>query len=281
MAKRGQLRDRVVVVTGAANGIGLDTARGCVARGARVVMLDLDGDRVEKEAESIGAGAVPFACDVTARDDLDAAVAATLDRFGRIDVVIPNAGIGRPGALTAMAEQDYRQVVAVNLDGAWNTVRATVPHLVATRGYLLMVASAYAFMNGVGMGAHPVTKAAVEAMGRSLRVELADRGVDVGIAYFGFVDTDLVRDAFAQPSTRALAGAFPNFITRAVPVERASNAIVAGIERRAARVTAPAWIRPALALRSALALGDGMLGRDRNVRRAVDLLRDDALAPAR
>ena len=129
-------------------------------------------------------------------------------------------------------------------------------------------------MNGVGMGAYPVTKAAVEAMGRALRAELASQGVDVGIAYFGFIDTELVRVAFADPAIEEMSKAVPRFLTKPIPVDRASSAIVAGIERRAARVTAPGWLPTALALRGLLGLADGRFARDPHVTRGVALLRE-------
>jgi NAD(P)-dependent dehydrogenase (short-subunit alcohol dehydrogenase family) len=274
MAGPGDVRDRVVFVTGAARGIGLETARQLAARCARVALADIDGHLALKEAEALGIGSLGIQCDVTNRTDVDAAVEYTIDRFGRLDVVVPNAGIGCAGALTSIPDRDFERVVAVNLGGAWNTVRSTLPHLVATRGYLLMIASAWSFMNGVGVGAYPVTKAAVEAMGRALRVELAPRGVDVGIAYFGFVDTDLVRTAFAHPGMVEWRKALPGFVVKPIPVERAAAAMVASIERRAPRVSAPGWIAPGLALRGLLAYGDGRLARNRHVRKAVGLLRE-------
>jgi NAD(P)-dependent dehydrogenase (short-subunit alcohol dehydrogenase family) len=211
---------------------------------------------------------------VADRAEVDEAVARVAERFGRIDVVIANAGIGHPGTLATIDEAHYRRVVAVNLDGTWNTVRATLPSLLESRGYLLLISSAYAFMNGVGMGAYPFTKAAVEAMGRALRAELTSQDVAVGVAYFGFIDTDLVRNAFADPGVQEMARAIPGFLTKPIPVARASAAIVAGVERRAARVTAPGWMRPALALRGLLAMADGRFSRDRHIQRAVEMLRD-------
>jgi NAD(P)-dependent dehydrogenase (short-subunit alcohol dehydrogenase family) len=271
-----RVRDRAVFITGAARGIGLETARQLTAAGARVTIADLDGELAGKEAEVLGIGALGLECDVTDRAQVDAAVAATVDRFGRIDVVIPNAGIGRAGTLSAMSDADYRQVVAVNIDGVWNTVRATIPPLVETHGYLLVMSSAYAFMNGIGVGAYPATKAAVEAMGRAWRVELAADGVDVGIAYFGFIDTDLVRNAFAHPGLEQLRKALPRFMVDPMPVERAGRAILKGIERRAARVSAPGWIGPCLALRGVLAHADRRFSRDARVRRACEIFAGDA-----
>lgn len=84
---------------------------------------------------------------------------------------------------------------------------------------------------------------------RALRAELAPHGTTAGVAYFGFVDTDLVSDAFAQPQVDTFRRALPAFLTRPIPVDDAATALVDGIEARAPRVTAPSWVRPALALR--------------------------------
>ena len=95
-----------------------------------------------------------------------------------------------------------------------------------------MISSLYAVFNGVLSTPYAMSKVGVEAFGRSLRVELAGTGVDVGIAYFGFIDTKLVRDAFVKPGITELRNAFPKFVAEPVPVERAGVAIVKGVRRR-------------------------------------------------
>jgi NAD(P)-dependent dehydrogenase (short-subunit alcohol dehydrogenase family) len=275
MAAGRSLRDRVVLITGAAHGIGLETARRCAAAGAHVAIVDIDGDAAREQAKHVAGDCVGLPADVTKRSDLDDAVTLVVERFGGLDAVVANAGVGRAGALSTMDEHDYHDVIAVNLDGTWNTVRATLPHLLRSRGYMLLMASAYAFMNGVGVGAYPVTKAGVEAMGRALRVELASQGVDVGVAYFGFVDTDLVRTAFAHPGIVALRKALPRFLVEPIDTGRVAAALARGIEQRRTRVTAPGWIAPGLALRGLVSFGDRLLAHDRRIQRAVALLASD------
>jgi NAD(P)-dependent dehydrogenase (short-subunit alcohol dehydrogenase family) len=102
------------------------------------------------------------------------------------------------------------------------------------------------------LGPSVAAKAGVDALTDSLRIETAPGGARVGCAYFGFIDTDLVRASFAQPSTQRLNDRSPGFLRNPVPVSKAIDAIEQGIERRAARLWAPRWVGPMIALRSAL-----------------------------
>src|SRR3954469_5468713 len=248
-----RLGGKVVLVTGGARGIGLDAARRLHAEGARVVLVDVDEILAKSEAERLDVDALGAGGDVTDRAQLDAAVAETIRRFGRLDVVIANAGIAPPVETVRTGSEDaFDRVLDVNLHGVVHTVRATLPHLVESRGYLLIVSSLYVAINGALSTPYAMSKAAVEALGRALRVELAASGVDVGVAYFGFIDTKLVRDAFAKPGIAELRSAFPRFIADPVPVEKAGMAIVKGVRRRAPRVVAPRWVAATLALRGVM-----------------------------
>jgi NAD(P)-dependent dehydrogenase (short-subunit alcohol dehydrogenase family) len=274
---------RVVLVTGGARGIGLDTARRLAARGARLALLDVDAAEVERAAAALGAGTMAYAVDVTDAHALAAAVRAVVERLGGIDVVIANAGIAPPAAtMLSVDKEEFDRVLAVNLHGVWNTVKATLPHVVARRGHLVLVASAYAFMNGSMAAPYAASKAAVEQLGRALRTELVPHGATAGVAYFGFIDTDLVRHAFASESVTAARRALPAWLTRPVEVGRAGEAIARGVERRAARVSAPGWVAPAMVLRGVIAGLDGVLGRDRRMHEAIRLAESSppaAIAP--
>jgi NAD(P)-dependent dehydrogenase (short-subunit alcohol dehydrogenase family) len=274
---------RVVLVTGGARGIGLDTARRLVARGARLALLDIDGAEAESAASRLGGGAIADAVDVTDAEALAVAVRRVVDGLGGIDVVIANAGIEPPAATMLSVDRDqFDRVLAVNLHGVWNTVKATLPHVVARRGHVVLVASAYAFMNGTMAAPYAASKAAVEQLGRALRTELAPHGASAGVAYFGFVDTALVRRAFASETVSAVRQALPGWLTRPVEVGRAGEAIARGVERRAPRMTAPGWVAPALVLRGVIAGLDGVLGRDRRMHEAIRLAESSppaAIAP--
>ena len=263
---------KVVLVTGGARGIGHDTACRLAARGARLALLDIDGPAAERAAAAIGPGAIALAVDVSDAAAMADAVATVLERLGGIDVVIANAGIEPPPAtMLSVDPAQFDRVLAVNLHGVWNTVKATLPHVVARRGHVVVVASAYAFMNGAMAAPYAISKAAVEQLGRALRSELAPHGATAGVAYFGFIDTDLTRRAFASEVVGAARRALPGWLTRPIEVGRAGEAIARGIERRSARMTAPGWVAPASVLRGVIAGLDGLMTRDRRMQAAIRL----------
>ena len=186
-----------------------------------------------------------WAADVSDRDRLDAVVDEVAGAFGGIDVVLANAGVAPPtGTILSVDADTWERVLEINLGGVYRTVKATLPHVVARGGHVLVVASVYAFANGVLASPYAVSKAGVEALGRALRAELGPHGATAGVAYFGFIDTRLVRDAFEDPITQGLREGLPGFISRPLPVGRAGAAVVRGLERRSARVRRPAGSRP-------------------------------------
>jgi NAD(P)-dependent dehydrogenase (short-subunit alcohol dehydrogenase family) len=268
---RMRVDGKVVFVTGGGAGIGLDAAQRLHALGARVVIVDIDKAAAETEAARLGERALGLGGDVTDRRQLDVAVARAIGTFGRIDVVIANAGVAPPvESVRTGSEAAFDRVLDVNLHGVVNTVRATLPALVDAGGYLLIISSLYAVVNGALSAPYAMSKTAVEALGRSLRVELTNRGVDVGIAYFGFIDTKLVRDASARPGIAELRRSVPKVITNVVPVARAGTAIADGVAERATRVAAPKWMRLTLPLRGLIQYFDSRMVKDRNVRSAIN-----------
>jgi NAD(P)-dependent dehydrogenase (short-subunit alcohol dehydrogenase family) len=131
----------------------------------------------------------------------------------------------------------------------WRTDRAVIEHITARRGYLLNISSLSAITHAPMLGAYSTAKAGVEALSDALRLETLPSGAHVGCAYFGFIDTDLVRGGFAGPSGQAARSQMPGFIGKPAPVAKAIDAIEDGIERRAARIWAPRWVGPMLLLR--------------------------------
>jgi NAD(P)-dependent dehydrogenase (short-subunit alcohol dehydrogenase family) len=247
------LNGKVAFVTGAARGIGFETARQMHGRGASVAVVDIDAQHAMEAAARIGDRAMGIAADVRDPGQIEAAAQATIERFGGIDVGVANAGIAPKMATTTrtVAVEDWERVIDVNLLGVWRTCRAVLPQVVERHGHLVLVASVYAFVNGVCNSAYATAKAGVEALGRSLRAELAPLGAGATVAYFGFIDTRMVRDAMEDP----LAGRFeeftPRFASRRIGPDDAGAAIVRGVEKRAPRVIAPRWWAAAQVLRGA------------------------------
>jgi NAD(P)-dependent dehydrogenase (short-subunit alcohol dehydrogenase family) len=241
---------RTVFITGAARGIGAETARRLHAKGANVALVGLEPARLEELAAELGEErAVSFEVDVTDYDALQRAVRATVERFGALDVAIANAGVQFNGALATAPVEQVERVLTVNLLGVWRTDRAVIEHISARRGYLLNISSLSAITHAPLLGAYSTAKAGVEALSDALRLETLPSGARVGCAYFGFIDTDLVRGGFAGPSGEAARSQMPGFIGKPAPLSKAIDAIEDGIERRAARVWAPRWVGPMLLLR--------------------------------
>jgi NAD(P)-dependent dehydrogenase (short-subunit alcohol dehydrogenase family) len=247
-----EISGRTVFITGAARGIGAAAAERLHRRGANVVLVGLEPQLLEENAERLGERAAFYEADVTDYEAMQEAVAFAVDRFGGIDVAIANAGIAFTGTLAGSPVEHVERTLAVNLLGVWRTDRAVLPEIRKSRGYLLNIASLAAATHSPMMGPYAAAKAGVEALSNSLRMETAPSGARVGCAYFGFLDTDLVRAGFAQPSAEAMTSQLPGFIRNPAPVSIAIDAIERGIERRSARVWAPRWVGAILALRGIL-----------------------------
>jgi NAD(P)-dependent dehydrogenase (short-subunit alcohol dehydrogenase family) len=240
---------RTVFITGAARGIGAASAERLHAKGANVALVGLEPQRLQENAARLGDRAIAFEADVTDLGSLERAVSATVERFGGIDVAIANAGIAFSDALATAPIEHVERTLAVNLLGVWRTDRAVISQIQQRRGYLLNISSLSAIAHAPLMGAYTCAKAGVEALTDALRMESAPSGARVGCAYFGFIDTDLVRESFALPSTQAMTSKAPAFMRNPAPLSKAIDAIERGIERRSARIWAPRWVAAMLVLR--------------------------------
>jgi NAD(P)-dependent dehydrogenase (short-subunit alcohol dehydrogenase family) len=245
------LNGKVALVTGAARGIGYETARQMQMRGASVAVLDLDADQAREAAERIGARAIGIGADVTDQGAMMAAVAEVVKTFGGLDCAVANAGIAQKqmGTVYSMSGEEWERVLEVDLLGVFRTVRAALPQIVERRGHVGLVSSVYAFANGMGNSPYAVAKPGVESLGRALRVELAPHGASATVAYFGWVDTKMVQDALEQPDAGRLNENLPAFLMKRITPAEAGAAFVRGIEERAPRVFAPKWWRYVSALR--------------------------------
>ncbi|MFJ2756336.1 short-chain dehydrogenase/reductase [Nocardioides sp. NPDC087217] len=271
--KKYDVRDRVVLITGAGQGIGLALARRLHDQGARLVLVDLNDARLEEAVSSLGAERVlTVTANVTDRAAMADVVARTVERHGQLDVVVANAGVTPPPAtIRTMDLADYDRVVAINQTGVLNTVQPALDAVIAAKGHVVVVASCAAFSPGVGGVGYMSSKAAAEQIGRALRLELAPHGASAGVAYFGFVDTPLATATLDDdPIGRRLDELLGWPLNHRISAEAAAESIADGISERAAATVAPARWVPYSLLRGLLNAGaDRVLARDRRVHEMV------------
>ncbi len=280
---------RTVFVTGAARGIGKAAAERLYAKGANVALVGLEPERLEANAAALGERAIALEADVTDLDALQRAVRETVTRFGAIDVAIANAGIAYTGALATAPIEQVERTLAVNLLGVWRTDRAVIEQITAQRGYLLNIASLSAISHGAMMGPYTTAKSGVDALSDALRMESAPSGAVVGCAYFGFLDTDLVRAGFAEPSAQAIRDRLPSFIGKPAPLSqgdrrdraRHRTALAAHLGAALGRADALPARRAAAADRTDGAEGHRAPRAGDAARRGVEPRRRHELAPRR
>jgi NAD(P)-dependent dehydrogenase (short-subunit alcohol dehydrogenase family) len=245
------LNGKVALVTGAARGIGFETARQMHVRGASVAVVDLDATEAREAGERIGERAIGIGTDVTDHAAIMQAVAETVERFGGLDVAVANAGIAQSAVATVrgIGTEEWERVFEVDLLGVWRTVRAVLPQIVERKGHIVVTGSVYSFANGVLNSPYAVAKAGVEALGRGLRAELMPLGASAGVVYYGWVDTRLVQDGFDRKHSDRLQENAPAWLFKRIQPDEAGAATVRGIEERAPRTFAPKWWRYVSALR--------------------------------
>lgn len=235
-----------VLITGAARGIGARLARRLHERGARVALLGLEPDLLQAVASQCG-GAPWYECDVARRERVDESVADAVNRLGGLDVAVANAGIGAQLTLIGGDPAVWDATLAVNLMGSYNLVRAAGPHVAHPGGYFLVTASLAAAIHLPLMSAYCASKAAVESLGDSLRIELRPSGARVGVAYYSELDTDMTSRGFAtEAAARTPLG---NRRLPVSPVEPAIDALERAIRRRSRRIVSPGWVGFVLPIR--------------------------------
>src|SRR5581483_10336847 len=190
MTRGRGLGGRRVLITGAARGIGALLASRLHERGARVALLGLEPDELERVAADCG-GAPWIECDVTERGQGEEAVAQAVERLGGLDVAVANAGVAAQMTLLDGDPEVWDATVGVNLDGTYNFIRASSSKVAHPCGYFLITASLAAAFHLPLMAAYCASKSAVDALGDSLRIELRPSGARVGVAYYAELATDM------------------------------------------------------------------------------------------
>lgn len=171
---------KVVIVTGAASGIGEATARRFVAEGAKAALIDRDEGSLEKVAKSLAADQVMVqTADVSDSRAVDGMVAAVVGRFGRLDVIVNNAGVHEGGDPASITDEKWRKVMSTDIDGVFYGCRAALPHLEKTKGSIVNTASVSGTGGDWGMSPYNAAKGAVVNLTRALALDLGKKGIRV------------------------------------------------------------------------------------------------------
>ena len=273
MGRGPTLDGRRVLITGAARGIGAALAERLAERGARLALVGLEEEQLSDVAGRCGA-AHWAECDVTDREAVDAAVEDSVDALGGLDVVVANAGIAAQLPLVGGDPAVMEQTLAVNVLGVYYTLRAAGPHISHPGGYALPISSVGAVVHLPLMGAYSASKAAVEAIGNTLRIELRPSGARVGVAYFAELDTDMTSRGFGTEAASTLLAGIGRF-HRVAPLKVGIDALERGIERRARRIVAPSQAAPLLPFRM---LAQPVVDRfaQRNLAKALEIARGES-----
>lgn len=242
---RYSLKNKVVLITGAAGGIGQAMAKQLYAKGALLVLTDMSLPVLEDQASAYQAERVlTLALDVTDAAATESVVKQAVARFGRIDCVMANAGVAwrdEPATVAGCSVEEFEHIMAVDTLGVWRTVKACLPEVMRNQGQVLVVSSIYAMINGVANAPYAASKAAVESLARTLRVELAHTGASASVIYPGWTATPIIDVAFGGHSlaTQMNETALPAFFRQPITPEALARTVIKGIEKRQAHIIAP------------------------------------------
>jgi NAD(P)-dependent dehydrogenase (short-subunit alcohol dehydrogenase family) len=260
------VNSQVVFITGGAHGIGAEVARRLHAKGAKLVLTDVDTDALAAISGELGGDerVLTVVADVRDLSAMNSAAEQAVTKFGGIDTVVANAGIASYGSVLQVDPLAFQRVIDINLVGVFHTVRATLPAVIGRKGYMLIVSSLAAFAAAPGMAPYDMSKAGNEHLAHALRLELGHRGVGIGVAHMSWIDTALVRDTASDlPSFGTLLKRLPWPLNKTTTVDACATAFVRGIEGRKKRVYCPRWVaafrwlKPVLSTR----LGEGSVLR--------------------
>lgn len=198
----GRLEDQVAVVTGGSQGIGREVALTLAREGAAIAIIHLDDPphpdraaRVVSEIEAIGGRAIALSADVADRQTVDAAVAAVMARFGRVDIAVTAAGIPSRAPLLELEGETWDKVIAVNLTGTFNVIHAVAPHMAAAGSGKIVTVASQQWVTGRGKPAYVASKAAVVGLTKSVAIELGPLGINVNCLAPGATETEMLSTA--------------------------------------------------------------------------------------
>ncbi|MER2046996.1 MAG: 3-oxoacyl-ACP reductase FabG [Solibacillus sp.] len=188
-----RLANKVAIITGGAGGIGLAAVKRFLEEGAKVAIVDYDKQQGEKMEAELGENVAFFAVDVSKLADVKEMVEQVVDRFGKIDILINNAGITRDATLVKMSEEDFEKVIQINLNGVYYCTQAVAPHMIAQgSGKIISTSSVSGVYGNFGQTNYAATKAAIIGMTKTWAKELGRKGINVNAVAPGFTATPMV-----------------------------------------------------------------------------------------
>ncbi|MGD0896319.1 MAG: SDR family oxidoreductase [Thermoguttaceae bacterium] len=247
-------QDKVALVTGGSSGLGYSIAEALGAAGAKVVIVGLEPSAVRESAarlEAAGSTVLGLQADITRQEDVDRVMADTVGRFGRLDVLVNNAGRTARGKVLDTTPEQFRDLMELNLIALVRCTRAAAEHLLRQRGHVVNIGSLAAKSASRWIGAYPATKHAVAAYSQQLRLELGPQGLHVLLVCPGPVERDSQRlypleglEDVPERARRPGAGVR----LQAIPPERLAQAILRACERRRPELVVPGKVRWLFAL---------------------------------
>ncbi len=205
------LEGQVAIVTGASRGIGRAIAVQLARRGASVACIATSADNCAQtvaECEAAGSRAIALGCDVSKTEDVAARVKEAQEELGGLDILVNNAGVTRDQILLRMTEDDFDQVISVNLKGAWNFIRAAARPLMKSHGRIVNISSVVGLIGNAGQANYAASKAGLIGLTKSVAKELASRGVCVNAVAPGFIETDMTAE-MPEAAANELAASIP------------------------------------------------------------------------